>query len=315
MQYFVRIAAMMLLTLQYASACAYVFETIDHPQGPGRTQLAGLDGGVVVGAYVDEGGTQRGFYYDGSSFTDLSVPGAKSPTRAWDISGGAIVGDFTDSAGQPRGFIFDGATYQVIDHPMAGLGGATGLTGISGSVVVGNFYTASDGFNGARGFIYDGSIFTTVDSPLAINGTQLWGFADGAALGVYIDEDFAPHGFLYRDGAFTYLNHPLASHGTGTFAIDANRLAGTYYTDYNGSSFTTFGTPHGFVYDGSMYTTIDHPLGSHGTGINGIDGNVISGTYWDASGAHGFLATVPEPSSVLLCGFACMLASSLRRCR
>ena len=46
---------------------------------------------------------------------------------------------------------------------------------------------------------------------------------------------------------------------------------------------------HGFLYDGSGYTTLDDPLATEGTEAHGIFGNDIVGDYQNASGAHGFL--------------------------
>jgi hypothetical protein len=84
---------------------------------------------------------------------------------------------------------------------------------------------------------------------------------------------------------------------TTTFAkgIDGNNIVGMYID--------VSGTSHGFLYNGTTYTTVDPP-GATGTFANGIDGNNIVGVYNDASGSsHGFVATnavVPEPASVLL---------------
>jgi hypothetical protein len=59
---------------------------------------------------------------------------------------------------------------------------------------------------------------------------------------------------------------------------------------------------HGFLYNGTAFTTIDHPLGLD-TVIFGIDGNTLVGAYSDSSGVfHGFQAVIPEPSSLILLG-------------
>ncbi len=52
---------------------------------------------------------------------------------------------------------------------------------------------------------------------------------------------------------------------------------------------------HGFLYNGSTWTTVDSPSAVKGTVANGISGSNIVGYYLDSSGYyHGFLAT---PSS------------------
>ena len=78
--------------------------------------------------------------------------------------------------------------------------------------------------------------------------------------------------------------------------ISGGNIVGFYY-DSNP-------TPHGFLYNGSTYTTIDDPLAVFGTFASGIDGNNIVGSYNAESSSHGYLATVPEPSSVVLAAAA-----------
>ena len=69
-----------------------------------------------------------------------------------------------------------------------------------------------------------------------------------------------------------------------------------------GSYTDSGGTDHGFLYDGSNWTTLDYPSAT-GTSLTGIDGNNMVGWYEDSSGEHGFMVTVvPEPSTALLLG-------------
>src|SRR5262249_47463264 len=65
------------------------------------------------------------------------------------------------------------------------------------------------------------------------------------------------------------------------------------------------GRQHGFLFSGGIYTTIDDPLGTHGTMATGINNTgQIVGTYVDsASRQHGFLysggfyTTLDEPAA------------------
>jgi hypothetical protein len=63
---------------------------------------------------------------------------------------------------------------------------------------------------------------------------------------------------------------------------------------------------HGFLYNGSTYTTVDDPLGVKGTEVLGVDGNNVVGTYFDSSDVpHGFETSVepaPEPTTLALAG-------------
>jgi hypothetical protein len=67
--------------------------------------------------------------------------------------------------------------------------------------------------------------------------------------------------------------------------------------------------------DEAVFTTIDVPSANQ-TFAYGINNNgQIVGTYSDASGVHGFLASVPEPSSMFMAGTAAIfgLGAYLRR--
>ncbi len=85
----------------------------------------------------------------------------------------------------------------------------------------------------------------------------------------------------------------MGTQGTFAYGIFGGNIVG-YFNDSAGDS-------HGFLYNGSGYTTLDDPFGADGTVAYGISGNNIVGGYTDASGnSHGFVASVPEPSAFVL---------------
>jgi hypothetical protein len=109
---------------------------------------------------------------------------------------------------------------------------------------------------------------------------------------------------------YTTLIDPLAgtSFSGGTFpsGISGNTIVGTFIDSDN--------VDHGFVYNGSTFTTIDDPLAVGGTSITGVSGNTIVGTYSDASGVtHGFIyngstfTTVDDPFASETYGFGTFL--------
>ena len=77
-----------------------------------------------------------------------------------------------------------------------------------------------------------------------------------------------------------------------------------YYLDASGRS-------HGFLYNGTTYSTIDPP-GSLGANATAVSGNIVVGNYNDRSGGHtvGFLfdgstyttLDVPESTGTLVTG-------------
>ena len=69
---------------------------------------------------------------------------------------------------------------------------------------------------------------------------------------------------------------------------------------------------HGFLYDGTTYTTFDVP-GATSTSIFGIDGSNIVGIYYSGSSHHGFLAVIPEPATLSLLTVGMLMACRRRR--
>ena len=70
---------------------------------------------------------------------------------------------------------------------------------------------------------------------------------------------------------FTTLDFP-GGQNTNVAGFSGGKIVG-YYTD------SSSGLNHGFVYDGSTYTSFDHPSGDQGTELHGIDGNTLLGFY------------------------------------
>ena len=80
---------------------------------------------------------------------------------------------------------------------------------------------------------------------------------------------------------FVSLTYPGGFQTSPDGLNDRASVVGWYY----GSD----GNLHGFVYDGSQYTTVDYP-GASATGPAGINNNgVIAGYYNDQQGTHGFI--------------------------
>src|SRR5688500_4413672 len=213
-------------------------------------------------------------------FTTLDHPLAgRGGTTAYDVSDTRIVGDYLDAANVRPGFVYDGVNWTTLDHP--GGARATSATGGSNGLICGTYVTAS---GRTLGFLYDGSTWTTIERPPLGPGpadTFVRGISGDTVVGHTI-ESFVVRGFQYGAGGFRDI---IIGGAAGTFPddLDDGRIVGTY-EDLLGS--------HGFVVDGNVTRTIDHPLGTPlGTALTGVDGNRIVGNYLalpDAS-SHGFL--------------------------
>jgi len=209
------------------------------------------------------------------------------------------------------------AQYQTLDDPFAtsSSGNGTLAIGVAGNDIVGGYESGYD-----SGFLYNGIIYTNLDVPNYAY-TIATGISAGNIVGWYTDGAEA-HGFLYANGNFTTLDEPNAAafenptsippggYGDllfdsqfdgwgGTFAsgVDGNKIVG-WYVDANGYT-------HGFLYNGSTYTTLDDPNGVGFTFAQGISGDNIVGYYTDHSGkTHGFLyngskyTTLDDPNGV-----------------
>jgi hypothetical protein len=112
------------------------------------------------------------------------------------------------------------------------------------------------------------------------------GSSAGIAYGVdglnVVGQDVAQRGFLYNGATKTYsVIKPPSSGSTSAQGISGNKIVGWYVASEG---------IRGFLYDGSTYTKLSHPLGANGTNAWDIDGNNIVGWYQDAAKvAHGFL--------------------------
>jgi hypothetical protein len=82
----------------------------------------------------------------------------------------------------------------------------------------------------------------------------------------------------YAMAGWITLDMPGYTVNTMARGIDGSNIVGSY-DDASGT--------HGFLYNGTNWTTFDMP-GASETCPSGIDGSKIVGRYYDASGVHGF---------------------------
>ena len=93
---------------------------------------------------------------------------------------------------------------------------------------------------------------------------------------------------------YTSIDEPLGADGTSAYGISGNKIVGAYYD-------TNF-TSHGFIYDGTNFTTLD-PANSELTYARGTDGHRVVGYFVTVTGSHGFVwdganyTTLNEPEA------------------
>jgi uncharacterized membrane protein YdcZ (DUF606 family) len=95
---------------------------------------------------------------------------------------------------------------------------------------------------------------------------------------------------------------PKKPFGANAYAVDGKNVAGTY-TDSSGGI-------HGFVYNGSSYTTYNVPGADFFIPFS-ISGDIVAGYYIDEfQNDHGFvynMSVVPEPNALSLAIIAVLL--------
>lgn len=275
-----------------ASAQLYTFTTLDNPAitSPGNGTVAyGVNNlGQIVGGYD---GSTSGFLYSGGTYTNIAIP-APSGTNARGINDpGDITGQiFGNIAVVGSGFVYSGGVYTTL--PVGGNG--TGLHetigfGINNAgQVVGSYLQGS-------GYLYSGGTFTRLQDPSASGDTTANGLNNtGQIVGSYINATSGgnqSHGFLYSGGTFTTIDANLGSQTRLNGINDSGLIVGTY------------DGVHSFVSMGGTFINIDNPLATGGTFAYGINNaGQIVGSYVDATGQHGFLAT-PVDVNIDLRGF------------
>jgi probable HAF family extracellular repeat protein len=269
---------------------SFRFTTIDEPNASGNHKATevygiGLNTSVIVGAY-GAGTGYAGFDNFLGNFATLAKPPGATNYNSMGINDfGNVVGIFTSNTGN-HGYLEVAGSFWTLDDPSAVRGTAPAAINDSGTIV-GSYGNAS-GFSQA--FFASSGIFFDLIVPGAAGDSAASGInSAGDIVGHYADGAAKFHGFIDHHGSFTTLDVPGARWTSASGINDSNQIVGRY-SDINNQI-------HGFLYSGGRYTTFDIP-GAGPTSINpyGIDNNgVITGTYVDAAGSHGFAASLATP--------------------
>ncbi|WP_347989792.1 hypothetical protein [Methylomonas sp. AM2-LC] len=277
--------------------------------------------GVVVGILAGNLYGQ-GFIYNGSNFSSAQGGNNLGINNNGQLTGSNLFCYGYCVAGTNiSGFISNGSSITSFKEPNAYMGPTYSL-GINDNGVVAGYFVVNhpnDIYNpgqanvGNNGYIYDGKTYTTIDVPNSSETIATDINNNGEVVG-YFGNATGIHGFEYnlvtinlgfmglplfmQLPSYTTINDPNATSGTWITGINNNGEISGYYNDATGA--------HGFIYNGSTYTTIDDPLAVAGTtkitSIN--DSRQIVGQFTDSLGiTQSFIASptaVPLPSSLWL---------------
>jgi len=183
------------------------------------------------------------------TFTTIDVPAATGTGATGINNSGQIIGGFL-SGGTFNGFVDVGGVFTTLNKP-----GATSTllfaNNASGMIVGG--YPVGAGpdnpFETANGFLYSGGVFTTLNYPGASITTPFSINAGATVVGLHRGADGIGHGFVYT-GAFSPFDVPGAFATQAHGINDAGHIVG-FYRAFGG------GPHHGFLYDGTSFTTVD----------------------------------------------------------
>ena len=338
--FLVPFAALVVLAADPAMA-AYRYTTIDAPSPAAlATVVSGINNhGVATGftilaaatpadpfATIDESFTVNA---DGGGYTRLVRPGFEQ-TSANAINDDGVVAGISLHATDDGavGFVraADGS-YTTVDVTAGGLDAIfTEATGINAAGTVVGYYTSVlppvAGVTPVHGFILNGGIFSQFDVPVDIGQqTRLFSInASGTVTGDYRglgDDAVNGHGFIWSaSGGFVYMP---GTPGAGSDIAGINDFGDFLYADVVNDPFSPLEVDAAsYVVHGGVYTPIAVPRAfvTEALGIN--NRRDVTGTYVDATGVHGFIATdVPEPASwaLLVVGFGVtgVLARRARR--
>lgn len=232
-------------------------------------------------------------------FTTIDVPGT-SDTEGYGINNSGLVSGFYVVNGTGHGFLWRDGTFTTVDQ---GSGSNTLLGDVNEpGMVAGNYGP----FNTQDAVIYSigAGTFTTLPNvsnlPINLgNGINPQGDAVGSAAMGSVAAPFNSVGWIWDGGKYSFFTVPGAA-GLGTEAVGINAPGSVsgYFQDANGSF-------HGFLKQGSKFTTIDVPSATDtfGLGLNNSSEQV--GYYVDQQGdIHGFVlragkfTTIDVPGSL-----------------
>jgi uncharacterized membrane protein len=267
-----------------AAQATYQYKCFLNP-GSTVTLVFGLNGhGEIIGADDTIPG-RHAFLLNRDTYSSLDPSGLlgthTSFARGINDSGDIVGGYFGDD-GNEHGFLLRQGVLTTLDVPFAGSVG-TQLGGINNSGVIVGVWV--DSAFTAHGFVYENGNFAHLDYPGALDTYPSGINSRGDIVGNWdTDQSTVGHGFWFSRGQIVSIDDPDAvPDGTAANGINARgQIVGAYIGQD--------GNYHGFLAEGSAFTTLDCP-GSVNTIAWGINSaGQIAGTCNVAGQRCGFVA-------------------------
>jgi len=236
-------------------------------------------------------GVSVGYAQSSYLIQTINAPSAlPNSTIVTGISGQSLVGTYNDTNGISRGFLFNESKWVSFPNLTP--------SGIYSSKIIGQLSSLDVS---SPGVVYEKGV-TTVFNPILPGGihtgpTELYGISGSYIVGTYSDKNKQEQGFIYNGSSAWKINNPLTTYNMGGIAVSfgntvptsIDAIKGIHVVGYFFSTLTANSARHGFLYDGTNWTTLDCPFGSD-TIPSGISGSEIVGTYKDPTGiTRGFI--------------------------
>ena len=279
----VSVSCLLLCSLSAAQG-GYDFKSLQNP-GATVTRVFGLNGhGELVGTDNVIPG-RHGFLLNRGNYVALDASGVLGThiSFARDVNdAGDIVGGYIGDDGNEHGFILRHGALTTLDVPFAGSVG-TQLDGINSSEIITGGWV-DEAFT-AHGFVYEKGNFAHLDYPGALDTFPYGINSRGDIVGNWdTDQSTVGHGFLFSRGHIFSIDEPDAvPDGTAATGInDSGEIVGSFIGED--------GNSHGFLAEGSVFTTLDC-AGTANTSVWGINAaGQIAGTCDVAGQRLGFIA-------------------------
>ena len=285
----------------------YTFTTFSHPDSSTLTNAYDINNdGVVVGYYQDSSRKTCAFSYQDGVFTDTTYPGDYENNNHSINNNGQIAGYYYEPGPKTSPFhsyVYDQSSgFNIQQYPEAVKEAIHGIN--DNGDTVGWAWMES-------GFLSYSCLNGTFQELCSSNGDMIYAEAINNQSVIVGGSSLSGsmRGFINDNGNYTYLEHPDADGYTLINGInDAGQLVGMYRTGSDWSSWEY----HGFIYEDGTFLEISVPgLNNSNTICHGINeyGDIV-GTYRNDQGQTcGFIATIPEPATVLLLssGMLCLI--------
>ena len=275
-----------LLLCSFAAAQAtYDFKPFQNP-GATVTRVLGLNGHRTLVGMDDAIPGRHAFVVDRSGHSSLDgvgILGTHTSFARGINNHGDIVGGYAGSDGREHGFVLRDSKLTTVDVPFRGAIG-TQLNAINDAGVIVGVWV--DPALKGHGFIYQSGRFSNLQYPGSRDTTPFGINSKGDIVGNWdSDQSATGHGFLFSGGQMISFDVPNAMpNGTAANGInDSGQIVGTYVGQD--------GKFHGFIQEGSTFSTIDCPgaVSTIAWGIN-ADGQ-IAGNCDIANARYGFVAS------------------------